>query len=157
MGKKPLLGGFVFAGLLATGLIYLFIKLTMLAGYSEKPNRGEYDLVLLVGWIIIPLSLTAGSFLTGYLSQPYVQKRAFNYLLLSPGLYISICLVSFIILLTVFRGPVGDAEYISLLILVPCLLGILFSIFGIYLGFKVRAKKQYKPPSLDLGSNTTRS
>lgn len=151
-----MLGGSTLGGILVTGLIYLFIKLVIFSGYLKNPNRGEYDLLILAAFMIMPLSLFAGSFFTGYLNQPYGQKKLLKNLFLAPGIYASLTLAIFLAIdlirspIEVFVRNMGDIIENVILILIICLLWILSSVFGIYLGFKLRVRRQCRPPSLDL-------
>jgi hypothetical protein len=146
MRRVIVLGGSTFAGILVTGSIYLFIQFIIFSGY---PNRGEYDFMALPALSFFPLSLFAGSCLTGYLSQAYGQKKLLKNLFLAPGFYTSIPLVIFL-LVTLIRDPMEVRIGGVIWILVICLLWISFSIFGISLGSKIRARRQYRSPSLDL-------
>ena len=151
--ERPLLVAHVVAGILAAVLVCLLIGLTQIGkDYSDK---SEYYPLFLWSLMIIPLSLTAGGFLTGFLSQPYAKRKALNYLLLSPGLYVALCLFLYIVSYTLLGRSFGGGYDIFLV--VAGLIWILFSFFGTYLGFRIRDKNRNKPPSFDLRSNTTKS
>ncbi len=96
-------------------------------------------------WLVIPFSFLGGSFWTGYLSQPYVQKNGFSYVLLSPGFYMSALLIALLILDSLFFEPVRDAGYF-IMAFRACFAWILFSVVGIYLGFKIRGNKRRESP-----------
>ena len=127
------LSGFIAFGILASVTFLLKLKLDERIRFI----RGEEDSYLILFLAIVPFSLIAGSFMTGYLAQPYVRRTIINYLLLSPGSYLAFLLLIW---------PLGDSGFIGI-VLVALLIWTLSSVFGMYLGSRNRAKKASSPPS----------
>ena len=149
MSRFPKLAGSVLVGIIVTVFVCFFFVLT---GIDKDPKgyyRSEYTPFFRWVVLIIPLSLMAGSILTGILGQPYATRKTLSYLFLSPGLYLALCLIIYIIGYTLLKSPIGNFEYYSLFIAVS-IIWALISIGGTYLGFRIRSKKRDAPPSLDL-------
>ena len=141
MKKAALLIGLL-TGILATFFVFFLsrklIKVSHL--FFGSGILAPFDFISLV---IAPLGLMVGGLLTGFLCQPYIRNTVKNYLLLSPGLYWAFCLISFDVLYpllwqTESSGLEGYEIFSSVI-------WILSSLFGTYLGSRIRAKKRCKP------------
>jgi len=158
MKKAALLTVLVLAGIIVSSallyiLILLFYELILATGLFSRSSH--YAPFIFISLAIAPLSLMVGSFLTGFLCQPSVKKKATSYLFLSPGLYLAFCyLLCFVLYPLLWKMESSGFEGV---VIVSSVIWTISSFFGIYLGFRYRAQKRYKPPPFDLRSNTTES
>lgn len=134
-----------FVGLLAGGLVHFLIVHVIFGGYGD-PNRSADDFFALELILIIPISLCLGSCMIGILSRSFIQLKRRKYLVFSPGLFLSGLLLAFLVAAGWFTQSYKD----SLFWLMICVWWTLMSSLGIFVGFKIQEKRQYKPPSLDL-------
>ncbi|MGB8959503.1 MAG: hypothetical protein WCC00_10905 [Candidatus Aminicenantales bacterium] len=150
MKKAPLLMGLVIAGILVSaGLCYVLSLLfyELMIATSLFSRSSHYAPFIFISLVIAPLSLLAGSFLTGFLAQPSVKKAGLSYLLLSPGLYLALGWFFYWIVL-----PEEISGFESLAIL-SSITWTAFSSLGVFLGFKFRTRKRYPPVSFDLSKD----
>jgi len=136
MKKTPRLVGFVLVGILASAVVLLLIELT-----GIYDDAWGFVGIFRRSLIVIPLCLAVGSMFTGFLSQPYVQIKTGGYLLLAPGFYYSVVLnILFSIYEMRFPGQVHLLGFIEFFWAFSFC--IISSIFGVYVGSKIRAKKR---------------
>lgn len=158
MKKAALLTGLVLAGIIVSSAVLYILSLLffeLLVPTSLFDRGSHYTPMAFVSLVIAPLSLMAGSFLTGFLCQPSVKKTATNLVLLSPGLYLAFCYLPYFGLYPLLWKI--ESSGLEGVVIVSSVIWIIFSFFGIHLGFKYRAQKRYKPPPFDLRSDTTKS
>lgn len=134
-----------FLGLLAGGLVHFFIVQAIFGGYGN-PNRSVDDFFALELVLIIPISLCLGSCVIGVLSRSFIQLKKRKYLVLSPGLFLSGLLLVFLVAARWFPKSYKDFLFWIMI----CVWWTLMSSLGIFVGFKIQEKRQYRPPSLDL-------
>jgi hypothetical protein len=134
-----------FAGLLISGLAYFFTVNVIFGGHAN-PNISSDNLFALELSLIFPISLFIGGCVTGFLSRPFIRGKRRKYLLFSPGLFLAGIFLIFLITARWFTQSLKDAFFWLLL----SFWWMLTSATGIFVGFKIQEKRQYKPPSLDL-------
>lgn len=153
MKKALLRTGLVIGGILVSaGLCYVlsFLFYELMDATSLFSRSSHYAPGIFIYLVIAPLSLLAGSFLTGILAQPSVKKAGQNYLLLSPGLYLALGWFFYWIVL-----PENISDF-GVLAILSSIIWTTLSSFGVFLGFKLRTRKRYPPVSFDLKPDSTK-
>ena len=120
----------VLGSVIAFGL-YMTLGMFLL-DYLQHQGGGSAESYMGIAFMaILPVCLVIGSFVPGYLCQPYM-RRPYLFILLCPGLYAAIYVIS---------SSGGTIEGFFEFMLLCSAVWIFSSIIGVYAGKYLRAKR----------------